>query len=71
MADWSERDMAVDRAHAQRCCRWRSRKGNNKTTFENGINMFDTAEDDAKGKSELQMGRSSDPQDYRRSFEQD
>ncbi|KAJ7606660.1 NADP-dependent oxidoreductase domain-containing protein [Roridomyces roridus] len=28
-----------------------------KTAFENGINMFDTAEDYAKGKSELEMGR--------------
>ncbi|KAJ7915074.1 NADP-dependent oxidoreductase domain-containing protein [Mycena leptocephala] len=28
-----------------------------KTAFENGINMFDTAEDYSKGKSEIEMGR--------------
>jgi aryl-alcohol dehydrogenase-like predicted oxidoreductase len=26
-----------------------------KTAFENGINMFDTAEDYSKGKSEIEM----------------
>ncbi|KAJ7147575.1 NADP-dependent oxidoreductase domain-containing protein [Mycena crocata] len=36
------------------------------TAFENGINMFDTAEDYAKGKSELEMGRVIKELNFRR-----
>ncbi|KAJ6480380.1 NADP-dependent oxidoreductase domain-containing protein [Mycena sanguinolenta] len=37
------------------------------TAFENGINMFDTAEAYARGKSELEMGRAVKELGYRRS----
>ncbi|KAJ6483550.1 NADP-dependent oxidoreductase domain-containing protein [Mycena vitilis] len=37
-----------------------------KTAFDNGINMFDTAEDYAKGKSELEMGRVIKELNFRR-----
>ncbi|KAF7309123.1 putative voltage-gated potassium channel subunit beta [Mycena kentingensis (nom. inval.)] len=38
-----------------------------KTAFENGINMFDTAEAYAKGKSEIEMGRALKELGYKRS----
>ncbi|KAK0199711.1 voltage-gated potassium channel beta-2 subunit [Desarmillaria ectypa] len=38
-----------------------------KTAFENGINMFDTAEAYEKGKSEIEMGRAIKELGYRRS----
>ncbi|KAK0436823.1 NADP-dependent oxidoreductase domain-containing protein [Desarmillaria tabescens] len=38
-----------------------------KLAFENGINMFDTAEAYAKGKSEIEMGRAIKELGYRRS----